>query len=568
MALPTTIAPLADRALVLRFGDRIDPAVNALVIAAWRTIDAGRPAGVVDLVPAYTTLTVHYDWRSMPEAAQERPWRWLADRLRDRLDTGATDLPSAGRSVRLPVCYEPPHAPDLPEVARQAGLAVDEIVARHCAGEYTVASIGFRPGFPYLLGLDPALAVPRLAVPRARVEAGSVGLAGRQTGIYPTAGAGGWRLIGATPLRLFAVDRDPPSLLMPGDRMRFEAIDGAGFARLAERERHAATPATDAADHGTPVLEVLAPGIHSSLQDRGRPGWRHLGIGASGASDPVHAALANALVGNDEDAAVLEMAIRGPDLRVLRPLLLALTGSGMSATADDEPLRFGQPVMLALGTQLRFRPTGEGARAWLAVAGGLHGRRWLGSVAVDSGSGLHGRALRAGELLGVGEPARPLATGYRPGWWAASPLESHHPDTPLRFVVHDHADPDLVAALQHTSAWRIGHAADRTGWRLEGPALAVPDAGERISEGVLHGTIQVPASGQPIVLGSDCQTIGGYPVAGHVIEADLPRLAQLKPGDRLGLQAVDLDQAHAARRALSQSMYRQHVAIGYRSRTP
>jgi KipI family sensor histidine kinase inhibitor len=177
------------------------------VHAALRALD--RP-GVVELVPGYRTLLL--------VAEQGRA---------EVLDELAADLPElelpdadevAGEPVEIPVRYD---GEDLPEVARLTGLDAEEVVRRHTAPEYTVAFLGFSPGFPYLVGLDPALEVPRRDTPRTSIPAGSVGLAGGQTGIYPTASPGGWQLIGRTEVTLFDSDRDPPALLGPGSRLRF-----------------------------------------------------------------------------------------------------------------------------------------------------------------------------------------------------------------------------------------------------------------------------------------------------------------------------------------------------------
>jgi KipI family sensor histidine kinase inhibitor len=175
--------------------------------AALRELD---PPGVVELVPAYRTLLVVAD----PERAG------TLDELAARLPT--LSLPPAeavaGEPVDVPVRYD---GEDLDEVARLTGLDVEEVVRRHSAPDYTVAFLGFSPGFPYLVGLDPALRVPRRDTPRTSIPAGSVGLAGDQTGIYPSASPGGWRLIGRTEATLFDPARDPPALLAPGGRLRF-----------------------------------------------------------------------------------------------------------------------------------------------------------------------------------------------------------------------------------------------------------------------------------------------------------------------------------------------------------
>ena len=168
------------------------------------------PPGVVELVPAYRTVLIVAE----PDRAG------VLDELAAALPE--LELPPAeavaGDTVEVPVRYD---GEDLPEVARLTGLSAEEVVRHHTAPEYTVAFLGFSPGFPYLVGLDPALEVPRRDTPRTSIPAGSVGLAGNQTGIYPTASPGGWQLIGRTELKLFDPGRDPPALLAPGARLRF-----------------------------------------------------------------------------------------------------------------------------------------------------------------------------------------------------------------------------------------------------------------------------------------------------------------------------------------------------------
>jgi KipI family sensor histidine kinase inhibitor len=175
--------------------------------AALRELD---PPGVVDLVPGYRTVLIVAD----PARAG------VLDDLAARLPE--LELPPAeavaGETVEIPVSYD---GEDLPEVASLTGLEPEEVVRRHTAPQYTVAFLGFSPGFPYLVGLDPALEVPRRDTPRTSIPAGSVGLAGNQTGIYPTASPGGWQLIGHTEVTLFDPTRDPPALLAPGTRLRF-----------------------------------------------------------------------------------------------------------------------------------------------------------------------------------------------------------------------------------------------------------------------------------------------------------------------------------------------------------
>jgi KipI family sensor histidine kinase inhibitor len=220
---------LADDTWLLHFGadtPPIDDATNARVHRAVARIRIDAPAWLRDLVPAYASLAVFFDPDAVDAQAVER---WLDARLAD--DNFTAD-DTASRCIEIPVVYGGDFGEDLDSAARELGLSPGALAERHAAATYTVAMIGFAPGFPYLSGLDPALALPRLATPRTRVPAGSVAIGGAQTGLYPRESPGGWRLIGRTPLRLFDPTRASPSLLAPGDRVRFVAIDAREFARL------------------------------------------------------------------------------------------------------------------------------------------------------------------------------------------------------------------------------------------------------------------------------------------------------------------------------------------------
>jgi KipI family sensor histidine kinase inhibitor len=226
------IEPLGESALLLRFGQVIERALNERVHAAAAALRAAALPGIEDIAPAYASLLLRFDPRCWPDAPL------LAAAVRGVLgrapDAGGDPGLAGTAAIDLPVCYGGEHGPDLAEVAALTNLGQDQVIARHVAGDYRVAMLGFAPGFAYLLGLDAALAVPRLAAPRLRVPAGSVAIGGAQTGVYPSVLPGGWRLIGRTPLRLFDAARVPPARLMPGLRVRFRAIDAATFAAWPE----------------------------------------------------------------------------------------------------------------------------------------------------------------------------------------------------------------------------------------------------------------------------------------------------------------------------------------------
>ena len=224
------IEALGDGALLISLGNRIDDDLNARAIALAEQLTDARLPGVLDIAPAYASVCIRYDPPAW-SGAGELPHAALGARLRALLGNAAQPARAAQQaSVDIPVLYGGEHGPDLAFVAARARLSAAEVVARHAAGDYRVAMLGFAPGFPYLFGLDRALHVPRRDSPRTRVPAGSVAIGGAQTGIYPRELPGGWHIIGRTPLALFDAGRAAPALLAPGQRVRFRAIGADGFA--------------------------------------------------------------------------------------------------------------------------------------------------------------------------------------------------------------------------------------------------------------------------------------------------------------------------------------------------
>ena len=230
------ITPLGDSALIVELGNVINESTHLHVQAAWRAFMAEPLPGVSEVVPAYTSVTLFYDPSAVVQAGApaDEIAGWLSARVHERLKHPPKTAKSKPRTVGVPVCYGGEHGPDLNRVAAQAKLAPEEVVRRHAKAEYRVHLIGFAPGFPYLGGLPKALVTPRHAKPRMAVPAGSVGIGGEQTGIYPQATPGGWNLIGRTPLRLFRPEDDPPVLLQAGDIVKFRAITPEEFEKLKE----------------------------------------------------------------------------------------------------------------------------------------------------------------------------------------------------------------------------------------------------------------------------------------------------------------------------------------------
>ena len=283
------------------------------------------------------------------------------------------------------------------------------------------------------------------------------------------------------------------------------------------------------------MIEVLEPGTLTSVQTAGgRPGWRHLGVPAGGAADPWSARLANRLVGNPDDAALLEVTLRGPSLRFRNTTAVALTGAAFDATLDHLPLPANVGRRVRSGSLLRIG-LGDGARAYVAVGGGIAVVKVLGSAATDLRTGfggLDGRALQAGDRLMFGTPTDRIRR---------SDGEKHI--GPIRIVPGPHAGIGPLVAR----AWTVGSEADRTGVRLDGLSLA-GDRSEVPSMGLPLGAIQVPPDGRPIVMLADRPVTGGYPVPACVVRADIGRVAALRPGDEVTFASVSLEEARRAMR--------------------
>jgi biotin-dependent carboxylase-like uncharacterized protein len=385
--------------------------------------------------------------------------------------------------------------------------------------------LGFMPGFAYLGPLPPELAVGRRATPRTRVPAGAVAVASGQTAVYPSATPGGWHLIGRTTVRLFDPSAYPPARIQAGDRVRFEAVPALPPAEPVARAGAAAEPA---------VLEVMEAGLLTTVQDAGRVGFRRFGVGGAGAMDERACAAANQAAGNAAGAAVLECTVAGPALRFLAPRHFAVAGADLGAVLHRADLGswrvpLGVRVRARAGNVLAFGTPRRGCRAYVAVAGGLDVPLVMGSRSTDLAGafgGFAGRALQAGDRLAAFNAA------------AGAEAPAPPPPAPTEDVVTLRVVPGPQDHLFTAAAWRrfvsaeyrVRPTSDRVGCRLEGPTLEHAGPAEIASDGMLPGCVQVPPDGQPIVMGADSPTTGGYPKIATVIRADVARLAQLVPG--------------------------------------
>ncbi len=513
-----TLLPYGPRALWVRYADRADEAAFRLgrrIAAAWESESGPEAEGCVAGLTSFVWIG--------ETSALSRVQEWWGHRPWERMPVESI----AGRVVDIPTDYS---GPDLARVAEQSGLTVAEVIRRHAAPLYRVHCLGFSPGFPYLGGLDPQLATPRLATPRVRVEAGSVAIGGEQTGIYSVPGPGGWNLIGRTAVRLFrpeAPSVEESVLLRAGDRLRFIPVESCS---IPERS---GTPERAVSDG---VLEVVSPGVGLTVQDGGRPGLAGYGIPPGGAMDPVAARWANRLVDNPENLPVLELCLQGQRFRAKRDLWLALTGA-----SGGIPGRCSgwSAFRVRTGEMLEFGPGPAGVWSYLAVPGGWGVERRLGSASSLTKAGLGPRWV-TGMCLNVASGTHLTIPGFMAGRRVQGSEIPSMDGTPRIRVwpgpQWDSFSPEDRERLVR-EPWTVTPQSDRSGYRLSGPALR-PDPPDLLSEPVLPGTIQVPASGQPVVTMPDGPTVGGYPKMAIVDPADLRVVAQCRPGGAVRFEWV------------------------------
>lgn len=301
---------------------------------------------------------------------------------------------------------------------------------------------------------------------------------------------------------------------------------------------------------------VVRPGAFTTVQDAGRAGWGASGVPPSGAMDELSFRAANLLAGNDEDAAALEITVAGPELVFSGERVAALAGARVEARIGGEPVPAASSFLIPAGAALSIDNTRAGVRCYLAVAGGVDVPAVLGSrstlVAAGLG-GLDGHALTSGDVLRFGPPTR----SQHKRALAPDALPVLAREAILRVVRGPQDDAFTESGLDafFSSPYRVSPRSDRAGVRLEGSRLALAGAADLDPEGVVTGAVQVPADGLPIVLGPDRPVTGGYVKVATVISADLPLLAQARPGDTLRFAAVEVEDAREAWRKRLRSLH-------------
>lgn len=307
------------------------------------------------------------------------------------------------------------------------------------------------------------------------------------------------------------------------------------------------------------MFKVIKPGLQTTVQDLGRFGFQQIGISPSGAMDPYSMQLANILVGNSPNEAVLEVALMGPTLEVLTDLTAAVCGGNFSLNVDGRPVPMWKSFQIKKGQILSVGVSKLGARAYLAVSGGVDVPDVLGSKSTFLNGrfgGYHGRALQSGDILSGNPSVRQITKRLHP---ALIPIYKNKVEVRIIFGPHHEMFTSQARKLFLTEEFTVTPESNRMGYQLKGPKIEHSDGPDIISDAVPLGGIQVPKSGQPIILMADRQTTGGYARIGTVISVDIPVLAQAVPGTVVKFSQITLQEAQDL--YLEQRKQLRHVAL-------
>lgn len=538
----TDVAPFGDRGLLVSVADvwwahRLTAAIDG------QRREGRAPPGVDETVVGLASVVVTLQ----PGSDLDDVGAWLRHLLTEE-QPDRSPVAGAGtgwkgqRRLEVPVVFD---GPDLVAVAGLAGVTAHDVVSLMTTTDLSVAFVGFSPGFPYLVGLPPPLtSIPRRPSPRAAVAPGSVAVAGGFASIYPQATPGGWMLVGRSSLSLFDPDRPPYATLAAGDTVRFTARPPSQAGSFPEA-RHDRRPLTAV---GLRYVEVAAPGLLSLVEDGGRRRTSAIGVPPAGAADTDAMRLANRLVGNPDRAATIEVTAFGPRLRFSGDAHLAVVASssdGVEVSVDGRPVPDATLTPIGHGQVVEVGRVLVGLRAYVAVSGGFQPPLVVGARSDDVLSGLGPGPLAVGDRLAIGPATRPRGS-LLPGEGPGDALSRSRP-VPVRVILGPHRPPGAFDDLLADPPWTVGGDSNRVGVRLDRPGrpprphdLAVP------SFGMVTGAVQLPPDGNPIILGPDHATVGGYPVVACVIAADLSRVGQLQPGEQVTFLPCDVATARHA----------------------
>lgn len=294
-------------------------------------------------------------------------------------------------------------------------------------------------------------------------------------------------------------------------------------------------------------IKINKPGLLTTVQDLGRYGYQQFGVSVSGAMDHVSARIANILVGNDENEGLLEVTMLGPEIEFMDPIVIAITGGDLLPLLNGQIIKMNKSILVNNGDILSFNGIKSGCRSYIAFAGGIEVSELMGSKSTftrGSIGGFQGRALKQGDILTIAEPSKPLNSLI--GKEVKKSLYEYSSKIELRVIMGPQDDAFTEKGIEtfFNSEYKVTNQCDRMGYRLEGEKVEHKDGGDIISDGIAMGAVQVPSHGNPVIMMADRQTTGGYTKIGNVINVDLPKIAQAKPGDTIIFKKVELEEAH------------------------
>ena len=516
-----------------------------------------KPLWAAEIVPGLDSLVIQLQYtHEGPNLTRQQAFAEL-EKIQHQLAKQKKRSTYPAKIHRIQVCYHPDVALDLHAIAKACQLSIEETIHLHKKNLYTADILGFMPGFAYFSGLDPKLRLPRLPSPRPAVPKGSVAIAELQTAIYPRTTPGGWNLIGRSPNQMFDIQNQPPGLFMAGDQMQIEEIALDEFYKQDQKNAHQEIIHALDKVNNKASIEVLQSGTFSTIQDEPRSGLSHWAVGPGGACDLSSLHLANALVGNSVDMAAIEITSSGPSLLFHQATCVAWVGAHCDGIVDDQRIPGNRPVWLAKGSVLKFSPLNPGFRALLAIGGGLQLPKILGRSGSHISADMGPKRLEKGQLLSLINPQSPLQSPFLKSllkedalpcfakWHIKSPFTPLAAITPIYCLAGPHL-PFLSIKereLFWSTVWTVSNQSNRMGLRLQGEFKVKKNLPNIPSQAITFGTVQFPPSHEPIVMLAEHQTTGGYPRLAEVIHSNLIKLAQVKPGSKIRLIPIDIEEA-------------------------
>ena len=529
------IYPICESAIAVDWGNQLEEAIFQQIQQLNTLLSQNPFTGFIETVPSYSTLTIYF----RPELIISNPVApvdFIKPYIKQLLLKISDKKISSEKIVSIPVCYDDEFGYDLDYISKERGLSKREVIQIHQQKEYTVYMMGFLPGFAYMGEVEDSIATARKPTPRHLVEEGSIGIAGKQTGIYPLPSPGGWQIIGRTPLRLFDLQKTNPFLLNPGDRVRFYEISLATYYSI-KKDRPPFLFINNK-QHNHDAL-VLKPGVLSSIQDEGRVGYRAFGVPESGAMDLVSHCIANALVGNKRNATTIECTLGGLRLKFNDTTVIAITGGG-SAFINSQQIKYYQPLLVLKNDVLEIIYNQNGTRTYIAVRGGFDATEIMKSKSVCLLAGIGAPLQKEGSLKFEKLFTLPSKTITTP-----MPSPNYPTSTVVRVMPGAEKLRMTTESIQrfYSQPFTLSPRFDRMGYHLQGLELQLKDDSELLSTAVNKGTIQLTPNGKIIILMNDCQTTGGYPRIAQVAAVDLSLIAQLKPGDTIRFVDISFQEA-------------------------